>query len=111
IGFTEHLHQNARKPIAESEYAGCAAGMREGLKAMSSNPHREEKHRALKQRLIELAWMARQSGRVAREDHRPWHVGRPPVEFAIDEIGETSQTKPDRRCGGAKVEQPVESGA
>ena len=85
--------------------------MGERLESMGGEANRDEEHDPLEEGLIKLTWMSRQLCRVVREDHGPRHVRRTPIKFAIDEIGEPPEAEAYRGCGGAEIEQPVESGA
>src|SRR5712671_1732676 len=38
-----------------------------------------------------------------REDHRPGDIGGPPVQFAVDEVADASQSQTDRRDGAAEI--------
>src|SRR5262249_18292029 len=39
------------------------------------------------------------------KNHGPGETGGPPVELAIDEIGETAEEQPNRRCRGYRIRQ------
>ena len=67
--------------------------------------HDEEEH-AFERRLVELARMARgDRGPPFGEDHAPGHVGRPPPELAVDEVGEPAEEEPERHRRGGDVEE------
>src|SRR6185312_11573316 len=47
--------------------------------------------------------MPRQVLPIARKDHRPWHVSRPAVQLAVDEIPEAAEEESLRSTEGERV--------
>ena len=111
VGFTEVLDEGAAQRIADQEDAGRQTRLLQ--RAEPPDRHREdgEQEHAFERGFIELARMnqrhivdrpPRPRGPVIdRKAHRPRHVGRPAVEFAVDEVGDavrgTCRSVPPRK--------------
>ncbi len=109
IRLTEPFAKNPHRGVGDQELRSQPGGLLFHDLAPPETPlHQDKKQQSFQGRFIQLRRMTRRvAGRGARKDHRPRHIRWPAPEFAVQEIGHTTEeqaraarrTPPDLRCG------------
>src|SRR5450432_1615268 len=105
VRLTCKLDSETQRPISQEKRRGWETGaeptMRSGARVQS--PEQEREQYAFSRRFVELRWMAGRVQRIAREDHRPRHVGYASVQLSIDEIADATKCEPRRAGNGHRI--------
>ena len=95
VGLAKELARHAGDRVARPGTTPVTIPGRCRAPSRSAAKSNRNSRRPFAERFVELARMARHRAAI-RENHCPRHVARPPVQFAVDEIGDAAEKQPDR---------------